>query len=240
MGVTQIKSRNIGDGTVDSADLKDGSVTTSKFAADATAPLALAVVSRTSDPALTDGAEWYDSTTTVKRRFSYHGGAKLRNSYLIDAITANTTTLTNTTTKTALTPGVTIPANLLTVGKTIRVKGSGHYTASGTPSLTIDLWANYPSYGLDGNTQVCGATSFGRFHFEILVTVRSVGAAGTATVGGYFVGEFAAGNTFQTAGQNLVTLDTTTALTVNAVCQWSVASVNNSVTVRQFTVEVLE
>lgn len=188
---------------------------------------------------LADADQWYDTTTT--KRMARVRGATITHTGLVKAQIVNAP-LSNTTTKTALAQAITIPANFLTERTTLRIRAGGVYSCTGSPTLTIDVWLSYPAHGLDGLTLPCTTNAAnGRWWIDLEVTIRSAGAAGTAHVGGFFVGEYNNVVTqTQALGQASVTIDTTVVHSLALVCQWSAASVSNVVTMRHFTCEVLD
>lgn len=255
--VTTIK---ITDANVTTAKIADLNVTTVKLAANAVTPAKLALAtsggladngsgflqvngakSLSSDPTPSDGDQWYN--TTEKKFKSQSAGGIGRRSQVVFAATSSSTAIKNTTTLTAVSGFVwQPPANYLTVGKTVRVKLGGAYTATGSsPLLTIDLFSNGTFGGIDGVAINLGTNPSGRFHTEFVATIRTTGVSGTVTPTGFLAIEAAGVNAFQTFGQGSgVAIDTTSAGNWNPVVQWSAASNSNSVTFHYMTVEVLE
>lgn len=101
--------------------------------------------------------------------------------------TASGTAIASSTTETILFPNVTIPANLMQDGRTLRLTAYGAYGTTATPTLTFALrWggvagtviaksgAAVTTSGTGG-----GASMTAPWKFEALIQVRSNGSSGT-------------------------------------------------------------
>lgn len=101
--------------------------------------------------------------------------------------TASGTAVANTTTETILFPNVTIPANYMQDGRTLKVTAFGQYSTTSTPTLLFSLRAGgvagtllCKSAAITGASSVTAAAWF----VEIYITVRSNGSAGTVMANG--------------------------------------------------------
>jgi hypothetical protein len=151
-------------------------------------------------------------------------------------VVAASTAVSNTTTETAFSNGtVTIPANTLKVGDTLRIRTQGIATATNsTDTLTVRLKLGSTVLATTGALDVADNDIF---FVEFNLTVRTIGASGTFVgVGSATIG--AAGTATRKAIFLASTaIDTTVdnSLTVNAT--WSVASASNSVRMDVLNVE---
>jgi hypothetical protein len=172
--------------------------------------------------------------------------------------TADATAVANTTTETTLFSAPTIPANYLQDGRTLRLTAYGKYSTTGTPTMIFTL-----RYGTaTGGVVICktaacttptGVTN-AMWAVNILLTVRSNGAAGTVMGNGTAtVFAAVAGTVASATGEALVTpmtnggvvtpaaatcdLTADTALTLTLT--WSAASASNTATGLNYMLESL-
>lgn len=130
---------------------------------------------------------------------------------------------------------LTLPANYLTVGKTIRFSIRGLYSAPaisvGTITIRIKLGSTTLASGT-ASSLVALASNLG-FDGECVITCRSIGASGSVIImGGVTYGVGANLSPFVTPvnnGTSTSTVDTTSALTFTCTVQWSNNTVGNSV-----------
>jgi hypothetical protein len=126
---------------------------------------------------------WYNTTTKsfkVQNAGSVTGG-------VVECIfrqTADSNAVGNTVTNTIFNQTLTIPANFLTVGKTIRVRyGVAYTTNSVATTAAITQWLNgLAGTSLGGLTTSTFTNPAGRFEYESIITCRSTGAGGTIHV----------------------------------------------------------
>lgn len=152
---------------------------------------------------------------------------------------------TNTTTETSLVGAgvgsVTLPANFLVVGKTLRLRLVGRHSTQATPgTLTVRVKLGSTVLG-SFTTTPTGSVTDGYFILDYLLTCRTAGGSGTAIGQGRF--EFgtssAAGGTRSFVATAATTIDTTASQTVDVTAQWQTASTSNSVTITNAFLEAL-
>lgn len=178
-----------------------------------------------------------------------------RNVYLVLENLANANTLSfcqtasatvsNTTTETTVVSSgsgsTNIQANFMQAGKKFRVKGSGYYSNTVTPTLRMRVKI--------GTVTVLDSTAFttslgaanNQWDLEGVITCRSVGASGTV-IGQGTVSFNTSGTTaqiVQMVNTSTATVDTTIANTVDLTVQWGTASASNTITCTDFTVEAM-
>lgn len=171
--------------------------------------------------------------------------------------TADGVAVANTVTETILFPNVTIPANYLQDGRSLRISAKGEYSNTLTPTLIFGLrWG-----GVGGTLIVKSATittPSGVTHvpwdLEILLTTRSNGSSGTLMANGFVMVHSGAAPTVASAtGAPAVapitnggvttpavatvdlTADTALALTVT----WGTANASNTITGHNYYIEAL-
>jgi len=160
-----------------------------------------------------------------------------------------TASLSNTTSETSiLTTGsgsTTIPANTLTVGKTIRITVMGYAQYNGgTLTLKIKLGGTTI---MTSNAIVNWSTgSNTSFQINALITCRTTGGTGTVIGQGLYFSRPApgAGPSSESARGDFATtatstIDTTTGLAVDVTATFSTASVSNNINTTNIIVELL-
>lgn len=184
---------------------------------------------------------WISSTTCDVMLFSAResfGKALAGGGMLYNAIAASTA-VTNTASETAFDTKYTIPANILQVGDKLRVRFGGTATATNsTNTLTIK--------GEFGSTEVITSASVDAANSDIWVgeyevTIRSIGASGTAAYVASVRGPDA-GSTADVDRHNAGTissLDTTGTIVCQSTATWSVANAGNSCRQDFFSVELI-
>ena len=171
--------------------------------------------------------------------------------------TASGTAVADTTTETIIFPNVTIPANYLQDGRTLRITAFGQYSNTGTPTLIFSLrWG-----GVSG-TVICktaaittpsGVTA-ATWMLEIIITVRSNGFSGTIMGNGVcFCFAAVAGTVASATGAACVnpmtnggvvtpavaTVDLTADTALSLTATWSAASESNTLTGLNYLIEAL-
>ena len=171
--------------------------------------------------------------------------------------TSSGTAVANTTTETIIFPNVTIPANYMADGRSLRITALGQYSTTGTPTLQFLLrWA-----GVSG-TLICKtvATTTGSgvtaalWEVEIIGTVRSNGATGTIMANGHAhfgsaltqaVGSATGAGSYTNISNGGVltpataTLDFTADTALSITCVWGTASASNTLTGLNYIIEAL-
>lgn len=182
----------------------------------------------------TDGAVVNDSTQ--KSISAFVDGIQQSLSSVIFIQTASVAVNNTTTETTLIGAGVgtlTLPADFLVAGKTIRVTARGFGNrVSGSLTLKVKFGstvltstgAQTPTMGSDG--------------YEVITDIicRTTGASGTVFAQGYTHVET---STFDMVNTATVTVDTTGTLAVDVTAQWTIASIANIITQSNLIVEVL-
>jgi hypothetical protein len=156
-------------------------------------------------------------------------------------------TVANTGTETSLVGtvvgSVTLPANSLIVGTTIRLRASGYFTTKVVPG-TIEVKLKLGSATIldTGAQTVLGSITGQYWSFETDITCRTTGAGGTVMGQGFF--SYASGAIGAAQGEDAintsaVTLDTTASNLVDLRFQWGTADAGNTITCSNLTVECL-
>jgi hypothetical protein len=147
-------------------------------------------------------------------------------------------TIANTVTETALSSAgvgsLVLPANFLTVGKSIAIWCYGIHSSSGNPTATVKVKLNSTVIGQATGTS--GNGSVDGFEISSFLTVRSIGVSGTIFGQGRYFEE--QNNGLATAFKNTstTTIDTTIAQTMSITFQWGTASASNTITATNLTI----
>ena len=170
--------------------------------------------------------------------------------------TADGTAVANSTTETIIFPNVTIPANYLQDGRSLRLTLFGKHSTTATPTLTFRVrFGGVAGTVLAASGAItCATVTNAAFKLDITLTVRSNGSTGTvmangeATVygdtaptvgsatGAPGIGPMTAGG--QTAPAT-ATVDLTADAALSITAQWSAASASNTLTGTNYLVESL-
>lgn len=170
--------------------------------------------------------------------------------------TASGTAVANTTTETIIFPNITVPANYIQDGRTLRLRVQGQYSTTATPTLIFTLrWG-----GVSGTvlTKTAASTlptiTAGLWDLDILSTTRSNGSSATVMANGtarIFAG--VAGTVASATGEGLVTpmtnggvltpavatIDATADTALSITATWSAASASNTLTGLNYILESL-
>lgn len=165
--------------------------------------------------------------------------------------TASGAAITNTTTETILFPNITIPANYLQDGRTLRLtlRGQISNVVTAVPTITFRLRFGGVSGTILAQTAAlsCSASAFtnAQFMMKAEFTVRANGATGSILA----MGNVDASN-LSTSGYNpmgsagalspaAVTADLTANTDLAVTAQWSAANASNSIQGLSYIVEAL-
>lgn len=154
-------------------------------------------------------------------------------------------TIGNTTTETtmfgaSLSGSLTLPANTLVAGKSVKIIISGYI---GTNSTNTVITARLK---LGGNTVASfsftlpASQSGNHFWLEAILTCRTAGGSGTV-IGQLFFGDSSGSGNREVGGSaqtTTTTIDTTTAQALDVTWQWTTANSNNTITLTNGIVEV--
>lgn len=171
--------------------------------------------------------------------------------------TSDGTAVANTTTETIIFPNVTVPANYMQDGRTLRLRAFGKYSTTGTPTMIFTLRWGGTSGTVICKTAACttpsGVTN-AAWDLDVIMTVRSNGATGTVMGNGTArVFAAVAGTVASATGEGLVTpltnggvvtpaaatLDLTADTALALTMTWSAASASNTTTGLNYVLESL-
>ena len=162
--------------------------------------------------------------------------------YGLFAQTAASTPVVNTTTETTIVNGgvgsLSVPANAFQVGNSFSAILSGALSADNNDTLRIRVKSGAVSLGDTGLITLPGITNK-FFDLQIHFTIRTIGAAGVASVAvsGQFTYSKNAGNAFEGSdfvSINSTTFDTTVGNTLDITAEWGTASPTNSISTEVF------
>ena len=167
----------------------------------------------------------------------------------IATATADATAVSNTTTETVAFPNLTIPANFLQDGRTLRLRAFGKLSTTGTPTITFAIRFGGVTGTLLATTEAITTASGSAnvcWSIEALIQVRANGASGSFLVMGDARVNLTAST--QTAGvfgvsgfdaPAPVTVDLTADAALSITADWSAASSSNTLTGLIYVVEAL-
>ena len=162
-------------------------------------------------------------------------------------VSSATKTISNTAAETSTFPsgigGLTFPANFLTTGRAIRIKGYGVYSTPAIVSSSVTIRVKLGANLLASTTTTSLITSAASksFVFEQIIICTASGSSGTFYTSGN-INYSSATRIFDdldNAGVS-VTVDTTTTQGLDVTAQWDTASASRSATILYASVEVLD
>jgi hypothetical protein len=152
----------------------------------------------------------------------------------VDGVVANTTTPTD-----LLSTGigsVTIPANTLEIGTTVRISMAGHLSTTGTPDFELSVVLDGLELASTGvNTLASGLTTVGwRLWFDftcrVFPTFGAMAASGVWRLGASMYG---------LVNTSTTTVDPADPLQIEVLATWGTADAANTVTAQIATIEIL-
>lgn len=164
-------------------------------------------------------------------------------SYGLYTQTASSTPVTNTLTETSLLDGglgsLSIPADGFNVGDSFHAILTGHISAVNNHTLTLRIKAGSVVLATTGAITMAGTTGK-HWKLEMFFTVRTIGAAGVASIatGGAFMYTKNASTNFEGINfstENTTTFDTTISNTLSITAQWGTANAGDSIYSEIFT-----
>jgi len=172
------------------------------------------------------------------------GPFDVSNGFAVSGFRQTTTvTLANSVAETTLTGAgvgsLTIPANSLKIGTSIRITAKGTIGDTGTPTFRLRIKLGATAY-ID-----TGAVTFGAFvgrHGWTLnaeITIRTIGAGGTAIGNGIMMVSTVGNPDLDSVNEATSAINTTGALALDVTAQWGTANALNSVICTNLDVEVL-
>lgn len=153
-----------------------------------------------------------------------------------------TKTVANTITESALTgTGVgtlTLPANFLIAGRTLKITASGIHSATGNPNITIKI-----KFGstviLSTGAVASGNSTNAAFEAQGLITCYTTGGTGTVWSQGFYRETGGGVNTFGMSNTSTVTVDTTATQAITITVTWGTADPGNTILCSNVVVEAL-
>lgn len=166
-----------------------------------------------------------------------HAEAAAASEQLLGASLAAGTTLTNTTTETALSAGISIPANrIVSAGTVVRVRARVRVPGTNaTDTLTIRARLDSAAGTQLGASAAVDVANGDAGLIDLTLTCRSVGASGTLSSAGIA----AIASSSVVTGSATFAFDTTVAHPIVITGQWSVANAGNQAYLDDFVVTIL-
>ena len=203
--------------------------------------LVLDSYNQSSDPTGVEGAMYFNTTTSS---FRCYMNGRWR-SCVAGVVFANTTvsnTINTTTTETNFNQNYSIPANDCQPGRVFRITAQGLWgDTSAAPNLTLRLKFGTTVIGATPTTAVTGVSQTNQsWRLEYQITCITAGSSGTVEGQGMVSMFSAAGATVSgraMANTGTVTVNTTTAQTLQISAQWGTSNAANTITMRQLIVE---
>jgi hypothetical protein len=181
--------------------------------------------------------ECTDNTDGAAVWVAFYDDAQPQTNTGLFAQTANSTTITATTSELTLIDGgvgtLSVPANGFKVGDSFRVEMGGIMSAQNNNTLRIRLKSGSVNLGDSGPLTMPAITNQ-VFTLHVTFTIRSIGAAGVASIvslAQFHILKLASGTQqgFAWNTVNSTTFDTTISNTLNITGQWSSNNANNSI-----------
>jgi hypothetical protein len=154
----------------------------------------------------------------------------------------NTVTVANSNTETTIlgtgTGSLTLPANYLVAGRTIKITLLGVISTDLTP--TINVTASLGSTDvLTTGTVTTNTVSDSLVECVCYMTCKTAGATGTVYSQGYFRQDQGGITSYPMANTTTATIDTTSSQTINITITWGTASAFNTITSTNCIIEAL-
>lgn len=146
-------------------------------------------------------------------------------------------TVTETTLLGTVVGTLTLPADSLEVGKTVRIVVRGFLSNTGTPNLTIRAkLGGTEVVGTGAIVTASGVSNVG-FVATFDITLRTTGGSGTVVAAGAF--EYNNGTIVNAVKTTTTTIDTTGSLAIDVTAEWGTSSASNTITCQIATIEIL-
>ena len=187
----------------------------------------------------TNGTIWYDSTQNTLGSYE-NGNVAFKSGVIYSAKASVTTSGTSASTLLSASfvgPGLTLPANFLVPGKTLRYTVFGTVTTTSSPGtvlLTVSLGGT--TMASSSASAVTAGTTNAAVAISGLITCQTAGSSGSVTTAG--TGFIAGSITFGQTSASATTINTTTAETLNITSTNSVSG-GAVLTITNAIVEVL-
>lgn len=147
------------------------------------------------------------------------------------ANTASETTITGTGNGT-----LTLPANFLVAGRTIKFSAFGFHSATANPTIRVRIYAG-TSVLLDTGTVTTANSTNAQWDLRGQIVCLTTGVSGTVNGQGFWTEAQAGANIFGMVNTSAVILDTTSSQTLKMTVQWGTASSSDTITMTNFLVE---
>ena len=167
----------------------------------------------------------------------------------VSQLVSDGTPVANTTTETAIFPALTVPANFMQDGRTLRMEAFGKLSTTGTPTITFSLrWGGAAGTLLAITEALTNGSGVANVNWSVIVRVqtRTNGSSGSLLAWGEVRLHTAVGtvlvNVFSVSGYDApaaVTADLSTAKDLCLTATWSAASSSNTLTGMYQTLEAL-
>lgn len=188
-----------------------------------------------------EGDVWNDSTQKALRTRLASLTSAINTTMFVATGSA---TIANTTTETTLLGSgsgtSTLPASLLAIGKSLRLRLSGVLSTDASAG-TLTIRAKLGSTSIAASTAVTPSNSLSNVAWilDVDLTCRTIGASGTVFGQGMMQIADSTGRVIGLAATAAVTVDTTSSLAVNVTAQWGTASASNTITCSNATILLL-
>lgn len=158
--------------------------------------------------------------------------------------TASRTISNDATEKTLTNSGrgsLTLPANFLTAGKSIRITAFGVYGTTGSPNFRIRVFLNSTAVASTTNIAAPSGVTNRGWKLDVIITCRSVGGSGTTFTQGTLVLATGGSDSVSWDLENTATdtIDTTVTQAIDVMSTFGTASGSNTVTCTNLVIEAL-
>lgn len=146
-------------------------------------------------------------------------------------------TVTETTLIGAGTGSVTIPANKLEQGDTLRIIASGYLSDTGNPTMDIKVSIGGSEICSTGANNLNSNSTDADWSMSVTSAVRQSGSSGLVSSSGMF--QHDDGTSFGMVKKTVTNVDTTGTLDIDITATWGTADASNTITCQEVTVELL-
>lgn len=183
-----------------------------------------------------NGAMRYDSTQRAIRALATQDQRLVGCTFTQTASVTVANTITETTLTGSGIGSLTLNANYLTVGKSIRIRASGFHSAVSNPNIRIRV--KFGSTTILDTTSVSSRNSTnGGWTIDAVIACRTTGVSGTVIGQGQYTET--GGNVHQMVNTTTTTVNTTTSQAITVTAEWGTASASNTITCTNLEVEAL-
>ncbi len=131
---------------------------------------------------------------------------------------------------------LTLPANFFSVGRVLKFSMLGVHSASGNPTIRARIYLGSMLI-LDTGAVASSNSTNAVWESRTLITCRSIGASGSVYGTGFYEEDDSNASPFGMPDLSPVTINTTSALTMNFTLQWGTAAAANSTTCSNVLIE---